>query len=214
MDDSKAKVARALLEIGAVGFSLAQPIRFKSGLPAPMYIDNRRLPYFPEQWAQVIEAFADRLTAGALPCDVIAGVAVGGVPHSAALGYHTRMPSVFIRKEAKEHGLGKRVEGGAVDGKRVVLVEDMVTTGGSSLSAVAALRDEGAQVTDLLAIISYDFAEAQAAMTGAGMTLHTLTGVPAVLDEARAQGILSSTDYDRVQAWHRDPHGWNAQEGS
>jgi orotate phosphoribosyltransferase len=210
VDDSSLNVARALLKIGAVGFSLAQPIRFKSGLLAPMYIDNRRLPYFPAQWAQVIEAFAACLKESALPCDVIAGVAVGGVPHSAALGYHTRIPSVFIRKETKEHGLGKRVEGGSVEGKRVVLVEDMVTTGGSSLSAVDALRDEGARVTDLLAIISYDFPEAQTAMTGAGMALHTLTSVPVVLDEARVQGILTDSDFDRVQAWHRDPYGWGA----
>lgn len=210
MDDSSLTVARALLEIGAVGFSLAQPIRFKSGLLAPMYIDNRRLPYFPAQWVQVIEAFAARLKDGDLVCDVIAGVAVGGVPHSAALGYQMRIPSVFIRKETKEHGLGKRVEGGVVEGKRVVLVEDMVTTGGSSLAAVDALREEGARVTDLLAIISYDFAEAQTAMIGAGVTLHTLTSVPAVLNEARAQGILTGSDFDRVQAWHRDPYGWSA----
>ena len=209
MDDSSLTVARALLEIGAVGFSLAQPIRFKSGLLAPMYIDNRRLPNFPAQWVQVIEAFAACLKDGDLVCDVIAGVAVGGVPHSAALGYQMRIPSVFIRKETKEHGLGKRVEGGSVEGKLVVLVEDMVTTGGSSLAAVDALREEGARVTDLLAIISYDFPEAQTAMTGAGITLHTLTSVPAVLNEARAQGILTGSDFDRVQAWHRDPYGWS-----
>jgi orotate phosphoribosyltransferase len=205
-------VARALLEIGAVGFSLVQPIRFKSGMLAPMYIDNRRLPYFPAQWAQVIEAFAARLTTSDLTCDVLAGVAVGGVPHSAALGYRTRIPSVFIRKETKEHGLGKRVEGGAVEGRQVVLIEDMVTTGGSSLSAVEALREEGARVTDLLAIISYDFPEAQTAMEDAGITLHTLTSVPVVLDEARAQGILTGADLGRVQAWYQNPYGWGTRE--
>lgn len=209
MDDSL-KVARALLAIGAVGFSLMQPVTFKSGMRSPMYIDNRRLPYHPTQWAQVIEAFAARLKDGALPCDVIAGVAVGGVPHSAALGYVARIPSVFIRKEAKEHGLGKRVEGGAVEGKRVVLVEDMVTTGGSSLSAVEALREEGAIVTDMLAIISYDFHEAEAAMFGAKVTLHTLTSVPVVLEEAHAQGILGSATLAQVQAWYKDPYGWGA----
>lgn len=208
--DNSLKVARALLEIGAVGFSLMQPVTFKSGMLSPMYIDNRRLPYHPAQWAQVIEAFAARLKDGAIACDVIAGVAVGGVPHSAALGYVSRIPSLFIRKEAKEHGLGKRVEGGAVEGKRVVLVEDMVTTGGSSLSAVAALREEGAIVTDMLAIIGYDFREAQAAMHGAQITLHTLTSVPIVLEEARTQGILNDATFGRVQAWYKDPYGWGS----
>lgn len=210
MDDSL-KVARALLEIGAVGFSLMQPIRFKSGMLAPMYVDNRRLPYHPAQWKQVIEAFVGRLSVGDIASDVIAGVAVGGVPHSAALGYAAGIPSVFVRKEAKEHGMGNRVEGGVVEGKRVVLVEDMVTTGGSSLSAVEALRAEGAVVTDMLAIISYDFREAAAAMFAAGMTLHTLTSVPVVLAEARARGTLNEVTLERVQAWYGDPYGWGAQ---
>ncbi len=208
MDDSL-KVARALLEIGAVGFSLMQPIKFKSGILSPMYVDNRRLPYHPAQWRVVIEAFAALVRDGAFACDVIAGVAVGGVPHSAALGYLTGIPSVFVRKEAKEHGTGSRVEGGAVDGKRVVLIEDMVTTGGSSLAAVAALREEGAIVTDLLAIISYDFREAAAAMFGAGILLNTLTRVPVVLEEARASGRLNEATFQRVQDWYADPYGWS-----
>jgi orotate phosphoribosyltransferase len=208
MDDNAVVVARALLTVGAVGFSPEQPIRFKSGILAPMYVDNRRLPFHPPEWRQVIEAFADSVRA-ALPCEVIAGVAVGGVPHSAALAYTLGLPSVFIRKEAKEHGQQNRVEGGEVRGRRVVLVEDMVTTGGSSLSAVEALRAEGAQVTDALAIISYDFREAADAFAAAGVALHTLTRVPVVLGEARARGMLDEATWARVERWYADPYGWS-----
>jgi orotate phosphoribosyltransferase len=209
MSDNHVAVARALLSIGAVGFSPWQPITFKSGMLSPMYVDNRRLPYHPAQWTQVIEAFAALLKDGAMPCDVIAGVAVGGVPHSAALAYTTGIPSVFVRKEAKEHGTRSRIEGGEVAGKRVLLVEDMVTTGGSALSAVAALREEGALITDLLAIISYDFSEAAEAMASAQITLHTLTSVPVVLEEAHTQGILGDATLAQVQRWYADPNGWN-----
>jgi orotate phosphoribosyltransferase len=206
--DEMSRVARALLEVGAVGFSPTQPIRFKSGILAPMYIDNRRLPYHPAQWGQIIGAFAEQVNSGALPCEVIAGVAVGGIPHSSTLGYVTQKPSVFIRKEAKEHGTQNRIEGGAVAGKRVLLVEDMITTGGSSLSAVEALRAEGALVMDLLAIISYGFKEAVDACAAAGVKLHTLTTVPAVLEQAGALSILDTPALQLIQRWYDNPYGW------
>lgn len=206
--DNAVQVARALLEVGAVGFSPAQPIRFKSGILAPMYIDNRRLPYHPAQWQQVIDAMAASINSGAVPCEVIAGVAVGGAMRHAALGYVTQKPSVFIRKEAKEHGTQSRIEGGSVGGKRVVLVEDMVTTGGSGLSAVEALREQGALVMDVLAIISYGLPEATEAFAAAKIHLHTLTSVPVVLAEAHNTGLLDAPAMEIIENWYRNPFGW------
>src|SRR5262245_62097897 len=106
------QVARALLEIEAVGFSPQAPVTFKSGIVSPVYVDSRRLPYHPLQWRLVIEAF--KALAETLAFDVIAGVAVGGVPHSSALAYVMQKPSVFVRKDAKEHGKKQLVEGGQV----------------------------------------------------------------------------------------------------
>jgi orotate phosphoribosyltransferase len=108
----------------------------------------------------VIHGFEALIAERKIPVDVVAGVEAAGIPHSAALGFSMRLPSVFIRKELKEHGTKKRVEGGDVTGKRVVLIEDLVTTGGSSIAAIEALRAEGAVVSDCLAIISYGFPEA------------------------------------------------------
>src|SRR5690606_3444272 len=122
-------VAQALLEIDAIGYTADAPITFKSGIISPVYVDNRKLPYYPNQWRVVIDAFQDILQQEDELCEVVAGVAVGGVPHSATLGYLLRRPSIFIRKDAKEHGQKKLVEGGDVNGRHVVLVEDLVTTG-------------------------------------------------------------------------------------
>ena len=154
-------IAEALLAIGGVGFRVDDPITFKSGIVSPVYCDNRTFPFWPRQWTEVIQGFAALIDDEGLRCDVIGGIEAAGIPHSAALGYATQRPSVFIRKQPKEHGKRARIEGGDVTGKHVLLVEDLVTTGGSSLSAVHALREAGATVTDCLAIISYGFAEAR-----------------------------------------------------
>ena len=156
-------IAKALLDIGAVGFSPAAPITFKSGIRSPVYVDNRQLIYHPAAWQAIIDGFKSHIESQPIEYDLVAGVAVGGVPHSSALAYMLKAPSVFIRKETKSHGAGNRIEGGPVRARRVLLVEDLVTTGGSSLSAVDCLRESGAQVTDVLAIISYDFRESAAA---------------------------------------------------
>lgn len=203
-------VADALLEIGGVGFRLEEPITFKSGIISPVYCDNRTFPFSPMQWKKVIAGFASLIADKGIGFDVIGGIEAAGIPHSAALGYAMERPSVFIRKQPKEHGKKARIEGGDVSGKRVLLVEDLVTTGGSSLSGVQALRDAGATVTDCLAIISYGFAEAREAFAQAGVTLHTLTNFDEVLNGALQRGLLDAKGAAAVRDWMRDPHGWAA----
>ena len=139
-------VARALLEAGAVTVRPDEPVTFRSGLRSPVYVDNRRLIFHPGAWRVVVEALAVQVRSLRPPTEVVAGVESAGIPHSSAVAFATGLPSVFVRKEAKDHGLARRIEGGEVAGLRTVLVEDMVTTGGSSLSAVAALRAAGATV--------------------------------------------------------------------
>jgi orotate phosphoribosyltransferase len=205
------QVAKALLEIEAVGFSPQAPVTFKSGIVSPVYVDSRSLPYHPLQWRLVIEAF--RSVAEALDFDLIAGVAVGGVPHSSALAYVMQKPSVFVRQDAKEHGTKKRVEGGEVAGRRVLLVEDVVTTGGSSLQAVTALREAGAVIEDMLAIVSYNFVEAREAFIAAGVTLRTLTVFAEITQEALVMGKCSNAEVEIVNDWFNDPYGWAARHG-
>lgn len=206
-------VAEALLAIGGVGFRIDDPLTFKSGIVSPVYCDNRTFPFWPAQWKHVIEGFAALLEREELGFDVIGGIEAAGIPHSAALGYAIERPSIFIRKQPKEHGKKARIEGGDVSGKRVVLVEDLVTTGGSSLSGVQALREAGATVTDCLAIISYGFREAQQAFAEAQVRLHTLTSFDAVLRSAIAGGTLDEARANNVRDWLADPRGWASRRG-
>lgn len=202
------RVARALIDIGAVGFSVHAPITFKSGIRSPVYCDNRIFPFHPAKWKVVINGFHQLIEGKKLNVDVIAGVEAAGIPHSAALGFHANIPSVFVRKQLKDHGTKKLVEGGDVSGKNVVLVEDLVTTGGSSLKAVEALRSAGAVVTDVLVIVTYGFPEAVEAFKDAKVFLHALTSFPVILAEAKAKGKISAEDEKAITAWTKDPRGW------
>lgn len=208
-------IASALLSIGGVRFRPNDPVTFKSGIVSPVYCDNRRFPFHPREWREVIEGFVDLMATAGLNFDVIGGIEAAGIPHSAVLGFVTATPSVFIRKAAKEHGTKRRVEGGDVYGKHVLLIEDLVTTGSSSLAGVEALREEGAIVTDCVAIVSYRFREAEEEFENAGVQLHTLTSFGEILGLARKREIVSDADAQSVTAWLHDPHGWvaNSQGG-
>ena len=202
-----AQTARALLDIGAVVFTPDSPITFKSGIVSPIYVDNRRLPYESAAWHQVIDCFRRMIAARLLEFDVIAGIETGAIPHSAALAYTLERPSVFVRKQPKEHGMKRRIEGGEVAGKRVLLIEDLITTGGSSLSGVEALRDEQAQVVACLAIFSYGFPQAADAFARADVPLLTLTTLDAVLDAAQQTSYLASDALAVIRDWQRSIKG-------
>lgn len=207
-DDTRAIVARALLEAGTVGITPDEPVTFKSGLRSPVYVDNRKLIFQPRPWRTIVNAFAAALPEGE---PVIAGVETAGIPHSSALAFSAGLPSVFVRKETKDHGLGRRVEGGDVRGRRTILVEDMVTTGGSSLSAVEALREAGAEIAHCFAIITYGFGEALEAFEAAGVTLTTLTTFDVVVAEALEDGTIDERQAEIVRSWLADPHAWDGR---
>lgn len=209
----KKQIAKALLNIGAVGFKPSDPITFKSGLIAPVYIDNRIFPFYPQQWSDVIKGMSELIKKEDLIFDVMAGVEAAGIPHSAALGFKLKKPSVFVRKQVKGHGTKKMVEGGKVKNKKVLLIEDLVTTGGSSLAAVKSLRKEGAKVKDCLVIISYGFKKAEKSFAKAKVKLHTLTSFEVVLDEALKMGKFTKKEKVILEDWFNDPWGWAKRQG-
>ena len=208
----QAEVAQALLTINAVVFTPHEPITFKSGIQSPVYVDNRRLPFWPAHWHTIIDAFQQMIASHGITFHAIAGIEAAGIPHSAALGYAMRLPSVFVRKQAKEHGTRSRIEGGDVRGKRVLLVEDLVTTGSSSLSGVDALRDAGAVVEHCLCITTYGFSEAQRAFDAADVRLIPLTPFATIIVEACKMGRFGEGELDVLETWMRDPHGWNTSK--
>jgi len=207
------EVAEALVAIDGVGFAPDAPITFKSGIKSPVYCDNRKFPFHPEQWSKVIRGFEQSILANKIEVDVIGGIEAAGIPHSAALGFAMAKPSIFVRKEAKGYGAKKRVEGGDIAGKHLLLVEDLVTTGSSSLSGVEALRAEGAIVTDCLTIISYNLPEAVDNFASAGVRLHPLTTFAEVLEVALERGIIDKSAAASVRNWLGEPHGWAKRQG-
>jgi orotate phosphoribosyltransferase len=198
--NTEQKIAQALIKIGAVSFP-KDLITFKSGIQSPVYVDNRKFPFHPSAWQDVIEGFADVIKKENINFDVIAGVEAAGIPHSSALGFFLKKPSVFVRKQAKDHGMKKMVEGGDVAGKKILLIEDVVSAGHSSLSGVVALRAEGAIVDDCLVISSYGFQEAKDGFKKANVRLHTLTSFPVILEEAKKLGILKGEELKKVEEW-------------
>lgn len=207
MNDTAKRVAKALVEIGAVGFRPKDPITFVSGIISPIYIDNRTLPYHPREWRVVLEGFVE--TAKAIgEMDVVAGIESAGIPHSATLGYLLNKPSVFVRKNPKDHGTKKMVEGGDVSGKKALLVEDLVTLGGSSLKGVNELRSAGAVVENVLVIVSFGLAEIEQSFEKNNVVLHKLTTVPTILDMAIEMGRLSEEDRKVVDEWYKAPWEW------
>ncbi|GAB4510078.1 MAG: orotate phosphoribosyltransferase [Anaerolineae bacterium] len=213
MRETQIRVANVLLEIDAVKFTPQNPITFKSGIRSPVYVDNRTIPYWPRQWRTIITAFRLVVEAEGDPYEIIAGIETAGIPHSSALAYSMSRPSVFVRKQPKEHGTKSRIEGGDVAGKRVMLVEDLVTTGSSSLSGIHALRDSGAIAEDCIAIVSYGFKEAIESFTEAGVRLHTLTTFNIIIEQAQSLNKFSPQDTAIIHDWLQDPHGWAGRYG-
>jgi orotate phosphoribosyltransferase len=206
-------VADALLDIGAVGFALDKPVRFKSGILSPIYVDNRTFPFHPKEWKLMIQGFEEMINSDQIQFDVVAGVESAGIPHSAALGFLLRKPSVFVRKTAKDHGLKKMIEGGDVKGKKVLLVEDHITTGGSSVQAANYLREAGAIVTDCLSITSYEFRESIEAFKNGKIHLHTLTTFTDIFSQAMERKKLTQQEVQYVHDWLNDPKSWAKRHG-
>ena len=207
------KIAQALLNIGAIGFKPAQPLTFKSGIISPMHCDNRIFPAHPVDWKQVLEGFKNLIEKEKIEFDVIAGIESAGIPHSAALGFLLGKPSVFCRKAIKDHGTKKMVEGGDVTGKTALLIEDLVTTGSSSLEGVKSLRDCGAMVNDCLVIFSYEFPESKKAFADAKVKLHSLTDFQTLLTEAVKLKKITEAQRQSVDDWHQEPWGWAKRHG-
>ncbi len=205
------KIAQALLDIKAVGFSTSNPIKFKSGILSPVYLDNRVFPANVKQWRIVINGFRKLIEEKKLTFDVIAGIESAGIPHSAALGFHLQKPSMFIRKAVKDHGTKKSIEGGTVKNKKVLLIEDHITTGYSSLRGVTAIKQELGQISDCLAITSYEFKEAEISFKQVNVKLHTLTTFDYILAEALKRKLLTFSQVAIVNDWLADPHAWTKQ---
>lgn len=201
-------IAHHLLSIGAVTLRPEQPYTWTSGIRSPMYCDNRLTLSYPLIRSEIADAFCAMLRLEFPFAECIAGTATAGISHAALIADRLGLPMVYVRTSAKGHGKQNLIEGRVLSGQRVVVIEDTISTGGSALAAVAALRALDVQVPLVLSIFHYGFAESERAFRDAGVSLRSLTDFAALVDAGLAQGMITQEDVLALQSFQRDPKNY------
>ena len=208
MEHIDRKLAAGLLRIGAVLLRPDEPFTWASGWHSPIYCDNRRILSDPDLRSMVAEAFAGKVAELYPEAEIVAGVATGAIAHGALAADRLGKPFVYVRPKPKDHGTGSQIEGSLPEGAKVVVIEDLVSTGMSSLAAVEALRKAGAEVLGMVAIFTYGFDIAAQRFEEAGVRLDTLSNYGALIEEATAEGIVGQAESSLLREWREDPTGW------
>ncbi len=203
---SSKKIAELLLSLKAVMLNTQQPFRYTSGVLSPIYCDNRLVISYPDKRQQIVAAFCEKIDK---QCDVIAGVATAGIPHAAWIADQLNKPMVYVRDKAKSHGKQNQIEGQFKTGARVAVIEDLISTGGSSIAAAQALRAAGAKVDYCYAIFSYELQTAQNAFAAANLALCTLSNFTDLIEVALEKKYISADEKAVLLKWQKDPLDWN-----
>lgn len=203
-------IAEKLLEVGAVKLSPEKPFTWASGWQSPIYCDNRKVLSFPfirdfiksELCNVIFEHFPE--------ADMVAGVATAGIAWGVMAADQLKLPFIYVRPKPKEHGLGNQVEGFLEEGKKVVVVEDLISTGKSSLQVVDVLLKAGVQVEGMVSIFNYGFDVADEAFKNAGITLESLSNYAALIELAKEKNFISEETEQLLLKWRSNPAGWQA----
>ncbi|MCM1169086.1 MAG: orotate phosphoribosyltransferase [Bacteroides sp.] len=207
--ESSLETAKFLLQIRAVKLNNNEPFIWASGRRSPIYCDNRITLSYPHIRTFIRQEFVKIIENKIGPVDAIAGVATGGIPQGALVAQELGLPFVYVRSEAKKHGMGNQIEGEIESGKSVVVVEDLVSTGKSSLLAVDALREHGCDVKGMVAVFTYGLGVAEKNFADARMPLYTLTNYNDLIECAVQLDMLPVSDLKSLQEWRKDPEAWS-----
>ena len=202
------EIAGHLLSIEAVALRPHEPFTWTSGIKSPIYCDNRLTMSYPEIREAIAEGFASLVKEYAPEAEVIAGTATAGIPHAAWVADKLGLPMAYIRDKAKGHGKQNQIEGLIRPGQKVVVIEDLISTGGSSLKAAMAVREAGAKPLAVFAIFSYELEKAEQAFREAGIPLHTLSRYTALIETALEAGVIQAADLDVLASWRVNPAAW------
>ncbi len=205
--DSKV-IANKLLQINAIKLNPANPFTWASGWKSPIYCDNRKTLSYPEVRNAICDGFVKAIKEKYPQAEVIAGVATGAIAHGMLVADRLNLPFIYVRSAPKSHGLANQIEGDYKPGQKVVVIEDLISTGMSSLAAVEALCDVECQVLGLLAIFSYQFDQASNSFTKAGVEFSTLSNYNALIETALEQGYVSSAELELLKTWRQNPEEW------
>ena len=206
--DNSGLLASHLLQSKAIIIDPANPFKWASGWNSPIYCDNRKTLSYPEIRSFIRDAFVELINTSFPNPDMIAGVATGAIAISALVAEEMGLPLLYVRSGQKGHGLGNQVEGDISVGKNVVVVEDLVSTGGSSLKAVAALEEAGLSVMGMCAIFTYGFPVAEKNFLEAGVKLYTLGNYEKLISQAAETGYVNPDDLETLKTWRKDPANW------
>lgn len=208
--DRALKVAEFLLQIKAVKLQPSQPFTWASGWSSPIYCDNRKTLSFPAIRTHIRQGYAEAILEKFGKPDVIAGVATGGIAQGALVAQELGIPFIYVRSSAKGHGLGNQIEGHFEKGQKVIVIEDLISTGGSSLVAVEALREAGCEVKGLIAIFTYGFDIAAENFKAADCPFVTLTDYDHLIDQALKLEYINEADVQSLKKWKNSPSTWSS----
>ena len=208
--DIQSDVAKKLLQIKAIKLNPQNPYTWASGIQSPIYCDNRIVLSYPKVRSFLIDCLATQ-SKDFGNFNMIAGVATAGIAHGALLAAALEKPFVYVRSKSKGHGRLNLVEGEIRGNERVLVIEDLISTGGSSLKAVQALEDHGCRIAGVLAIFSYGFDRAKQAFEAEDCILKTLTNYEILIQEAVACNYINEADLENLQEWRKDPEQWGSK---
>ncbi|WP_337873686.1 orotate phosphoribosyltransferase [Exiguobacterium sp.] len=201
------QIAEALLRIKAVTLSPTEPYTWSSGLRSPIYCDNRLTLSYPDIRNIIIDGLVDAV--GTSEVDVIAGTATAGIPHGALLADRLGLPFIYVRSSAKGHGKGNQIEGKLDTGARVLVIEDLLSTGMSSIDAAHAIREAGGEVVCIQAIFSYGLPILEKNLVDANLSATSLTTFPELVEVAESTGTLTKSEIHSLREWQQDPRAWS-----
>lgn len=206
--DTALTVSEYLLQIKAVKLNNSNPFTWASGIKSPIYCDNRKTLSFPKIRTFLRQEFVKIFNEEYAPADVIAGVATGGIAHGALVAQDLGLPFVYVRSSSKSHGLENKIEGVVESGQSVVVVEDLISTGGSSLNAVKALREAGCNVKGMMAIFTYGLEKAISNFEKEKVRLNTLSDYETTISRALESGYIQEDDMQSLLKWRDNPEKW------
>jgi len=204
----KHEIAEQLLDIKAVFLQPNDPFTWSSGLKSPIYCDNRLTLSYPKVRKNIATGLASLIKDKFPETEVVAGTATAGIPHAAWVSDLLDLPMVYIRSKAKAHGKGKQIEGKVEKGQKVVVVEDLISTGGSVINAVESLREAGCDVLGVVAIFTYELPKGNEMLGEAEITAYSLTDYTSLLNVAQEKGYIEEADLASLKAWKENPEKW------
>lgn len=202
------QIASDLLDIKAVYLKPEEPFTWASGIKSPIYTDNRITLSYPDTRNLIENGFVETIKEAFPEAEVIAGTATAGIPHGAIVADKMELPFAYIRSKPKDHGAGNQVEGRLVKGQKMVVIEDLISTGGSVLDAVAAAEREGAEVLGVVAIFTYELSKASENFEQAGVKLVTLSNYSELIKVAKVQGYIDADGLQLLKKFKEDQEGW------